>query len=274
MGNTVPNKTSKLSYLYESSSDIITQSIYSSVSKAECNIQLFQKQNITLTDVTLTNCSLNINQYANVLCNLVAFFDQNFNNPTDAQGTKIRGFVSDAVDKFTNSTDPVIQNFVDVITKRNRDRSINMNANSYIKNTINQNINVQDFKSCSSNIFVVQDQNIVINQSACKNGKIDIDQTAVIQDYTKCIMGGIINALAVEPSFRDVMRTFNNDISGAPDQVFGEIPDVCISKSVSAIEDEARVDPNIQIIANALGLVTMAIFIGLIMALIIIIIRL
>jgi hypothetical protein len=275
MGNTIPNPTTKVSYLYESVNDIIMQSMYSSISKAECNAQLFQKQNIIISDVTLSNCDLNINQYANVLCNLVAFFDQNFNNPSDTNGAKILSFVNQTVDKFTASSDPVIKNFLNVVKERNQNRSINLDVNAYIKNSINQNINVNDFKSCSSSVFVVQDQQVIINDSSCKDGKININQTAIIQDYAKCIFGGILNAIMVEPSFRDILRTFNNGIQNSNDLVFGPLPDVCYTrpKVSKQVNDQGSLDPNIKLLTDTVGISSIALAIFFLVCLIIVIIR-
>lgn len=274
MGNTVPNKSTKLSYLYEAANDIIVKTMYTSVANAECNAQVYQNQTVILSDLTLSNCSLNINQYATVLCNLVAFFEQNFNNPTDTSGTNILSFVSKVVDDFASSTDPVIKNFTDVVNKRNKDRSVNLDAKTYIKNTILQNINISDFKSCSSDVFVVQDQKVIINASMCKDGKIEINQSAVIQNYASCIFGGILNAITVEPSFRDILRTYNNNISGAPDQVFGPIPDTCYTRTkVDSTEVVKEIDPNIKLIADGFGIFSIALIIAVLCIILIIVIK-
>jgi hypothetical protein len=272
MGNTVPNPTAKLSYLYESFNDIVIQNMYSSMAIAECEVTAFQNQKIIISDVSLNNCSLNINQYANVLCNLMAFFSQTFNNSSDETG-QILAFISKTVESFTSSPDPVIAQFKDIADKTMKNRSIDMDINTYLKNSIYKNINVQDFKSCRSNVFVVQDQDIQINQSKCVNGKIEIDQTAVVQDYAKCIMGGLMNAISAEPSFRDILRNFNNDISGAPDQVFGEIPSICFNRDGSPISAEPDVDPNIKLIANAVSVFGIFFFLAILIIFIVFIIK-
>lgn len=222
MGNTVSSNTTKLSYLYESCNDIFMQQMYSSVSKATCDIKSFQDQRVVISDAKLKNCKININQYTNALCNLVGLFNNTINN--DAE---IRSFVQSTVSSILNSTDNVIQSFIDTVGTKLPPGTVDTKA--YIKNTVSKNLQVRNFASCTSSVFSVQKQTVILDGVPCIDGQITIDQSAVIKDYAKCFFLNVLDSALQDPVIRRGLRSFNDGIDESGDKVYGPLPDVCYS---------------------------------------------
>ena len=223
MGNLTSSPSTKLSYLYEQTTDIFVEQMYSEVAKASCDIQAFQNQRVVISDANLKNCKINISQFTNATCNLLAVFNSTMEN----QGAGLDAFIDKAVTTALNSQDPVMQKFLDIVNSNLPDGQTD--AKTYIKNTIQVNKRISNFSSCSSNVFTVQNQNIFLNEVTCENGTVKIDQSAIITEYAKCFFNGALGALASTPNFRKIIRLFNGDLSATDDEVYGPLPDICYS---------------------------------------------
>jgi hypothetical protein len=80
-----------------------------------------------------------------------------------------------------------------------------------ITNILKTNLSTKSVQSCSQNIFVIQNQNVIIRGKLCQNSEITIAQQLLLNAAQSCVFEIFQNALTKDPTFRRALRQFNGD---------------------------------------------------------------
>ena len=231
MGNVSSRQpTNKLNLLVEETKDF-SFNISSNISQqAEQMILTSQSQTVNINLESIQGCTIEVGQSANIMAKQTAVFKAVFTNPRELLKQLTSG-PNSLLGQAMNSSSTVMQDFLNTA---NKTLGTNNNADLRAKMTtiLKVNIDQNSIQKCSQNIFTNQEQRVNILGKMCKDSKIKISQTTIVDAAQDCMFEIAQNALMEDPAMRLAVREFNGDYNPAllnELDASAKLPDACFN---------------------------------------------
>ena len=192
MGNQQSSFTKSLIEEYNSNLTNLMMN-YSSSNTSNCQTN----QQITLDDLSVDGCDFNMNQMAQVVCNL----EQSFSG---TNSTVLSNMLQTAIDQSASSGSDSAQGFL--ATSVSTQNSMT-DMSSYIKNVIETNVDVNLTTTCIANSTISQDMILKNASFICRPGgkKIDFSQNAQLSQFASCMTSTVVDLLKNDTKITDVI---------------------------------------------------------------------
>ena len=231
MGNVSSRQpTNKLNLLVEETKDF-SFNISSNISQqAEQMILTSQSQTVNINLESIQGCTIEIGQSANIMAKQTAVFKAVFTNPRELLKQLTSG-PNSLLGQAMSSSSTVMQDFLNT-AKKTLGANSNADLRSKMTTILKVNIDQNSIQKCSQNIFTNQEQRVNILGKMCKDSKIKISQTTIVDAAQDCMFEIAQNALMEDPAMRLAVREFNGDYNPAllnELDASAKLPDACFN---------------------------------------------